>query len=631
MPFDYSVKFEAIDKISSVVNRVNSKMAQMKAKAKSASSFVQNAFNRIRPTSEFKLKIQKALQNIKKVNRKIREMAKKPIDISLSFGSLLATGVTLGLPIFKAIEFEKAFAGVKKVVSGTDEEIAKLQKNIVSMTNVIPKTASEIASMVEAGAKMGFSIDKLAEFATITAKASVAFDISATEAGEAFGKISTQLGFTLPQLEEFGDKVNHLADTTASSAKNIIDIVKRTAGVTSSLKFDTSTIVGLASFADQMSVSSEIGATAMNQILNGMRKTEFGAKMLQERGGFALIDLAEKFKTLQGVARTKALAKMFGAGEGSRMFEKIINRTEQLKKSLDLAFSKETLGSMSREFANVSDTTANKVILMRNALDRLLIKIGNELLPTVKQMVVEIAPFIDSIGEWVGENKQLILTIGKILAVSALMLAGFLAIKLAVTPILILFKAYVAITKIVTASIWLFNTALLANPIGLIIAGIVALIAMIVLLVVHWDTVSKFIIDLTNDFLEFTNIIGFLEGVFESMKTTVMNVFNVITTPIRFAINLIDKFLSKFEVFRKAKENVENIGNSITASATDKFNEAKAFFGFSDDKAKDTSIDNTQKNHTIVDVNVRAIGAVETTQKVKSTGRVKLNTGNNGV
>jgi hypothetical protein len=39
-----------------------------------------------------------------------------------------------------------------------------------------------------------------------------------------------------------------------------------------------------------------------------------------------------------------------------------------------------------------------------------------------------------------------------------------------------------------------------------------------------------------------------------------------------------------------------------------------------------------QKNHTIVDVNVVATGAVATQQKASSTGgRVKLNTASNGV
>jgi len=583
MAFDYSVKFNAIDKISGVVDRMNKKMSQASSVARRVSSSVQNSFNRLNLTSNFKIKTQQALQSIKKVQGKIKDIAKKPIDISLSFGSLVATGATLGVPIQRAILFEKAFAGVKKVVNGTDAEIAKLQKDIVDMTRVIPKSASEIAQMVEAGAKMGFSIEKLAQFATITAKASVAFDMTAQEAGDAFGKISSVLGFSIPMLEEFGDKINHLSDSTASSAKNMIDIVKRTAGITSTLKFDTSTIVGLASFADQMSVSSEIGATAMNQILEGMRKTEFGAEMLRKRGGFALVDLAEKFKTLEGTARTKALKDMFGAGEGARLFEKLINRTDQLKKTLDLAFSKNTLGSMTREFENVSNTTANKMILMQNSADRLAIGLGDVLLPSVNEIIQVVAPLIDKITAWAGRNKELILTISKIVAVAGLLTAGFLLVQLTLTPLLLLLKAYVFVTKAITVATWLFNSALLANPIGLMVIGVSALVVGI----------------------------GYLTGGVEGAKQAFLNLIS----PITFVMGLLDDFLSRFEIFKKAKESI------------------KGFFGFGDSEIKkETQIDNTTKNYTVVDVNVKAFGNVATEQKTKSTGLVKLNTAsNNGV
>lgn len=47
-------------------------------------------------------------------------------------------------------------------------------------------------------------------------------------------------------------------------------------------------------------------------------------------------------------------------------------------------------------------------------------------------------------------------------------------------------------TKVVTAAQWLWNVAMMANPIGLIIAGIAALIAGITLLIVKWDAVVSF-------------------------------------------------------------------------------------------------------------------------------------------
>jgi TP901 family phage tail tape measure protein len=51
-------------------------------------------------------------------------------------------------------------------------------------------------------------------------------------------------------------------------------------------------------------------------------------------------------------------------------------------------------------------------------------------------------------------------------------------------------KAFAIGTKIATAAQWLFNAALTANPIGLVIVAIAALIAIIVILAKNWDRVT---------------------------------------------------------------------------------------------------------------------------------------------
>ncbi len=50
-------------------------------------------------------------------------------------------------------------------------------------------------------------------------------------------------------------------------------------------------------------------------------------------------------------------------------------------------------------------------------------------------------------------------------------------------------------TSVLTAAQWLLNIAMTANPIGLIVAGVVGLIALVVLLVTKWDVVKTAIVD----------------------------------------------------------------------------------------------------------------------------------------
>ena len=58
-----------------------------------------------------------------------------------------------------------------------------------------------------------------------------------------------------------------------------------------------------------------------------------------------------------------------------------------------------------------------------------------------------------------------------------------------------------AVTGIVTAAQWAWNAAMTANPIGLIIVAIAALIAGLVLLIANWDAVVKFLGDAWNNFV----------------------------------------------------------------------------------------------------------------------------------
>jgi len=74
MAFDYSVRFEAIDKISNVVDKINTKVDVLK--------------NKVKDAVNIKVIHQQAMDRLNQVHNKMKQLSKKPIDISLSFASL---------------------------------------------------------------------------------------------------------------------------------------------------------------------------------------------------------------------------------------------------------------------------------------------------------------------------------------------------------------------------------------------------------------------------------------------------------------------------------------------------------------------------------------------------------------
>lgn len=91
--------------------------------------------------------------------------------------------------------------------------------------------------------------------------------------------------------------------------------------------------------------------------------------------------------------------------------------------------------------------------------------------------------------------------------------------------------AAAAAQGILTAAQWLLNIAMDANPIGLIILAIAALIAIVVLLATNWDTIVKFLTDVWNGFVSWflgvmDGFFGWWNGVWAGFASWIVGVWN---------------------------------------------------------------------------------------------------------
>jgi len=79
-------------------------------------------------------------------------------------GPILAVGTA---STKAAIDFESAFAGVKKTVEATEEEFAELEKGIRQMSTELPASATEIAGVAEAAGQLGIKTEDILEFTRV--------------------------------------------------------------------------------------------------------------------------------------------------------------------------------------------------------------------------------------------------------------------------------------------------------------------------------------------------------------------------------------------------------------------------------------------------------------------------------
>lgn len=317
--------------------------------------------------------------------------------------------------------------------------------------------------------------------------------------------------------------INELAQSSSASEPYLLEFTARLASIGSTAKIAQSDLTAIAAVLDQGMVGVEKGATAMQNVLTAIYRRP--AKMAKAAG----LDV-QKFTELVKTDANAALLQFIGALKDARSLENIAPMLEEMKLSgsgvtqtlatlangLDnlkatqqqaaLAFLEHTSATKEAEAAN--GTVQAQLEKAQKAYKDLAVELGGHLEPVVKHMVSSTALFAKALLysiKFALEHKRAIVTLAvaiaayttglvittawqkRALAVKLLNIvadkaqAAWLAIKTAAT------MAWNAVLALLTwnyeratiAQI-LFNRAMAANPLGLVLSAVATLITLIV-------------------------------------------------------------------------------------------------------------------------------------------------------
>ena len=497
--FSYFVRFRADDKLSKAMVKLDRKLKG-----------IQRATDKItRSGSKMSLKMSKGIDT---VNNKLRNQSASLTSTAASF---IAFGAAIAMPIRSAIEFEESMAEVKKVVDGTPKSFAKLQASVFELSKTIPLLPKELNDIVAAGGRLGIPADKLIGFTQVVAKAAIAFDMSAEMAGDAFASLSNKMNIPLEQIGNLGDSINHLADTTAAKAPQIINIMGRLAGTMKQLQIPPELAAGIAAFAAQSFVSQELAASGVNQFVAALARTnkKFGLfTKLQKEGASGFRDILKSMKKLD----ITQLTEMFGV-ESARAIATMSGNLKVYDKTLSKVADKTAFaGSMQREFEARSATTANQIRLLKNGINRMSITVGAVFLPMLNKALKNISPVIESITKWADENKKLVMDIGTVIAGVAVLVGGLLAFKLIALPLSMALSGLKIAIVGVGAAFKILNFVMNMNPIARVITAIVLIIGVLG----GWNSTIESIKNTMSEWFDFLRTkIPFLNTVANAVKS----------------------------------------------------------------------------------------------------------------
>ena len=310
---------------------------------------------------------------------------------------------------------------------------------------------------------------------------------------------------------------------------------------------------------------------AMNNLLvqqKGLNGTQEDAVGLANLFGKAMMGQTGALKRA-GISFTDAQAEVLKYG------------TEEEKASMIAEVVTQNVGNMNSEFAK---TDAGKIQQAKNALGDMGEEIGAVLLPAVADLVGwfqdNLMPKIQQFIDYMKQHPQL--------ATFALALAGITA---ALGPLLMIFGSVVSIVGGLMTIIPALGGAfsVLLGPIGLVVAGIAAAIAIGVLLYKNWDTIKKYatkvwgaiksflqktIIAIVTAFkVKFMAVKTFITTVFTAIKTKITTVWTNIKTSVSNAVTGIKTKITN--TFNSLKEKVGNTFKSIKEKITKPIQDAK--------------------------------------------------------
>ncbi|MBE0470515.1 MAG: phage tail tape measure protein [Methyloprofundus sp.] len=499
----------------------------------------------------------------------------------------VALAAALGAPIKVAMEFEQSMAKVGAVSRASDAELKSLTKTARNLGATTNWSASQAADGMQFLAMAGFNTEQtiaampgmldlasagaidLGSAADIASNILSGFNMEASEMGRLGDVMTNTFTSSNTSLSMLGESMKYVAPIAAATGISIEQASAMVgklgdAGIQGS-KAGTSlrTVISrLAAPAGKAaSVLEELGVQTQDASGNLRAVPDILADMNKAMASFGNATRAEMTSSVFGLEAASAATVLLGqAGSGN-----LQAYAEKLTE----------VGSATRVANKQNETAAGAMKRLASATESIGITIGSVLLPPLATLADAMAKVFGIIGA--GAEKFPFLTKVIVMGTAALIafkiaaiagayaftfirgawLTGVVALRtlqasLAIatlhTKALSFAQTAAAIKmKVVTAAQWLWNAALTANPIGLIIVAVGALIAAGVALYKNWDKVT-----------------AFFGAAWQKMKALVM-AFNPLSWMMAGFTGL-TSWLSGFSLFSSGKKILETMAAGIRAA-----------------------------------------------------------------
>ena len=548
--------------------------------------------------------------------------------------------------IYTAVKAESAFADVKKQFDfKTKEEEEKFKSDLQKIVTEkkIAISLEDLYQMTANAGQSGLSKDEAISYVEEVSKMAVAFNMSRDEASRYMFTWKNAFNMNLDQLKELSDQINILGNNTGASESQISEFLTRLGNIPKLAGMAENQTAALGASLIEMGMAPEVAATGAKKLLNVLSKgmaadksekealnilgldAEYLSVMAKKNSEKAIDLVFSKLSQVKEDKQSAIMAMLFGE-EGKVAGANILASYEKYTKNLSLVKDKNSYqGATEKEYLNRENTTENRLRVLKTQYDILKADFGTELLPLLEEGMGYVSSILGSITKFMKEDPEGTKKIIKTFAYGTATLYGF---GLGLKGIAILLRGYALYSKIAGAAIekdfvgrsvknlktfgkatgnvikgmgktTLKGISMLATPTGLVIAGIVALVAAGYLLYKNWDKVKKKASELKEKVSELVDKYWYMLGpfghiakagkmVYENWDTIKLKASELKEKLVDMVMNGIENFSNfkekaiavlgiPFDYMKEKIENLKNLGRDLKDYFLGIFEEIKNF------------------------------------------------------
>jgi uncharacterized membrane-anchored protein YhcB (DUF1043 family) len=381
------------------------------------------------------------------------------------------------------------------------EFVLKIVGDVKDALTAVDKVGTETKTMKDKMVGIGKSVATGLAVGAVVAFGKASVD-SAAEADEAMDKVQNVFGGASKSVIDFSQTV---ADKMGLSAQDYQAMAAQSGALMTSVGIGAddaakSTEVLSQRAADLAAIYGGDAQDAMAQFDKAMTGQTKGLKQYG-----IVLSKAEIDQRAMAKGYVDASGKVTDAGRAIASQELILEKSAK----------------QAGAFAENSGDLGSQQAILAAKMENLKTTIGNSLLPVIEKLISLVQPFLTFVQNNIGWLAPL---------------AGILAgIVLGMKAWALAQAAWNAATTIATGIQWAFNAAMLANPIGLIIAAVAALVAGFVLLYTKVDW-FRAAVDAA-----VSAILGALQWLWDWVSTNWPLLLAILTGPFGIAASLIIK------------------------------------------------------------------------------------------